>query len=231
MLLTPIEEERLLLFLAAELARRRRAKGLKLNHPEAVSLICDELMEAAREGKPYDEVLALGYRVLTEEDVLPGVPELLDRVQVEPLFEEGSLLVTLRYPIRSSAEPTLRSVLKVEHPEGDLQANLGRPTARVTVTNTLDRAVQVRSHYHFFEANRGLRFDRAISYGMRLDIPSGTAVRFEPGESKVVNLVAIGGRRRVAGFHGLVNASLDAPGSRDRALDAARKGGFLAEEA
>lgn len=103
MRLTPIEEERLTLFLAAELARRRRARGLKLNHPEAVALICDELYEAARDGKSYDEVRELGYRLLSEDDVLPGVPDMVGRLQLEPLFEEGSLLITLWYPIKKQA--------------------------------------------------------------------------------------------------------------------------------
>lgn len=101
--LTPVEQERLWLFLAAELARKRRAAGVKLNHPEAVALICDELIEAARAGADYDEVRALGHRVLAEEDVLPGVADLVDRVQVEPLFEDGSQLVTLYFPVKTDA--------------------------------------------------------------------------------------------------------------------------------
>lgn len=103
MRLTPVERDRLWLFLAAELARKRRAAGLKLNHPEAVALICDELIEAARAGKGYDEVRALGHRVLSEDDVLDGVAELVDRIQVEPLFDEGSLLVTLYFPIKTAS--------------------------------------------------------------------------------------------------------------------------------
>jgi urease subunit gamma/beta len=228
--LTPIEEERLLLFLAAELARRRLAKGLKLNHPEAIALICDELHEAAREGRAYDDVRDLGYRILTEDDVLPGVSALVDRIQVEPLFEEGSLLVTLHHPIRSMGQE-LSPVCGVRHPPGEILANVGRATGRVTVTNRLDRAVQVRSHYHFFEVNRGLDFDRAAAYGMHLDIPAGTAVRFESGETKSVDLVAFGGARRVIGFQGLVNDFLDAPGVREKALAAARRRGFISEGA
>lgn len=103
MKLTPVEKERLWLFLAAELARKRRAAGLKLNHPEAVALLCDELIEAARGGKSYDEVRALGHRILSTDDVLDGVADLVDRVQVEPLFEDGSQLITLYYPIKTSS--------------------------------------------------------------------------------------------------------------------------------
>jgi urease beta subunit len=87
--------------------------------------------------------------------------------------------------------------------------NAGRPTVRIEVTNRGDRPVQVGSHFHFFEVNRALDFDRAKARGMRLDIPAGTAVRFEPGDSKAVDLVAIGGARRVHGLNGLVNGLLD----------------------
>lgn len=103
MKLTPVEHERLLLFLAAELARKRRAAGLKLNHPEAVALICDEVVEAARAGRSYDEARAIGYATLSEADVLEGVADLVDRIQVEPLFEDGSQLVTLYFPIKNGA--------------------------------------------------------------------------------------------------------------------------------
>jgi urease subunit gamma/beta len=99
--LTPVEKERLWLFLAAELARKRRAAGLKLNHPEAVALICDEVIEAARAGRSYDEAREAGQAVLGEDDVLDGVADLVDRVQVEGLFEDGTQLVTLYFPIKN----------------------------------------------------------------------------------------------------------------------------------
>jgi urease subunit gamma/beta len=101
--LTPLEKERLWLFLAAELARKRRAAGLKLNHPEAVALICDEVIEAARRGRSYDEARDAGNAVLGEDDVLDGVADLVDRVQVEGLFDDGTQLVTLYYPIKNQA--------------------------------------------------------------------------------------------------------------------------------
>ncbi|MGA1597821.1 MAG: urease subunit beta [bacterium] len=104
-----------------------------------------------------------------------------------------------------------------------VEANSGRPTVTLTVHNTGDRPIQVGSHFHFFEANRWLRFDRESAYGMRLNIPAGTAVRFEPGDSKEVELVALAGARRVFGFNGLVNGDLDAPEVRKNALDAVRK--------
>lgn len=98
--------------------------------------------------------------------------------------------------------------------EGDIEINAGRARVTVEVANTGDRAIQVGSHYHFFEVNRALRFDRDAAYGMRLDIPSGTSVRFEPGDTKEAVLVAIGGNRRVFGGRGIVNGPLDEAGRR-----------------
>ena len=112
--------------------------------------------------------------------------------------------------------------------EGDVQLNEGRGTATVIVSNTGDRPVQVGSHFHFFETNRALRFDRERSYGMRLDIPAGTSVRFEPGDEREVGLVAIGGRRIVRGLNGLTEGSLDDPEIREAALRRAREKGFMA---
>lgn len=107
-----------------------------------------------------------------------------------------------------------------------VEINAGRPTFNLAVWNTGDRAIQVGSHFHFFEANRALRFDREAAYGMRLDIPAGTAVRFEPGDRKDVTLVAIGGTRRVHGLSGLVNGNLDSPPGRTQALLRMERRGF-----
>lgn len=112
---------------------------------------------------------------------------------------------------------------------GGIAANAGRRTTKVMVKNTGDRPVQVGSHFHFFETNRFLAFDREAAYGMRLNIAAGTAVRFEPGEAKQVELVDFGGLRIVQGFSGLVAGRLDAPGARERAVESARKAGFLFE--
>jgi urease subunit gamma/beta len=111
--------------------------------------------------------------------------------------------------------------------DGEIKANVGRATARVTVANTADRPIQVGSHFHFFEVNRALRFDRSSAYGMRLEIPAGTAVRFEPGEAKEVNLVALGGSRIVYGMNSLVMGSLDAAGAKAAALEKAKLEGYL----
>jgi len=107
-----------------------------------------------------------------------------------------------------------------------LELNAGRRTCTLQVNNTGDRPVQVGSHYHFFEANRALVFDRASAYGMRLDLPAGTAIRLEPGEVKTVQLVALSGLRRVYGGSGLVMGSLDDAGVQKRSLDQMRQRGF-----
>jgi len=104
-----------------------------------------------------------------------------------------------------------------------IDINTGRATRRIEVTNRGDRPVQVGSHCHFFEANRYLFFDRAAAYGMRLNIAAGTAVRFEPGDTREVELVAIGGRREVYGLNGLVDGALDDAAVRDRAMAAVRE--------
>jgi urease beta subunit len=111
--------------------------------------------------------------------------------------------------------------------EGDIVAFNGRQTVELIVANTGDRPIQVGSHCHFFEANRALRFDRERAYGFRLQVPAGTAVRFEPGEDKRVTLVSIGGNRVAYGINGLVNGRLDDPNVKARALAAAREQGFI----
>jgi urease beta subunit len=108
-----------------------------------------------------------------------------------------------------------------------VEINAGRPTVVVRVANTGDRAIQVGSHYHFFEVNRALHFDRAAAFGMRLDIPAGTAVRFEPGDRKEVTLVALGGTRRVSGLNSLTEGSTVGPDARARALRNAAERGFV----
>jgi urease beta subunit len=114
--------------------------------------------------------------------------------------------------------------------DGEIELNAGRRTEAIVVANTGDRPIQVGSHAHFFEVNRALHFDRVVALGMRLDIPSGTAVRFEPGDEKPVTLVAFGGAGFVAGMNGLVEGSISAPGARTWALSRARVQGFIAGE-
>jgi urease subunit gamma/beta len=202
--LSPKETDRLLLFLAAELARRRRVRRLRLNYPEARALIADEICEGARDGKSVAELMGVGARILTADDVMPGVPALVGTLQVEAMFPDGQKLVTIHDPIGAGHE-RLEGVEPGEYrlADGDVVLNEGRESARLTVRNLGDRPVQVGSHFHFFEVNPELEFDRAKAFGMRLDIPAGTAVRFEPGDEREVELVSLGGERRVHGLNRL----------------------------
>ncbi len=111
--------------------------------------------------------------------------------------------------------------------EGTIELNAGRETRTLTVSNTGDRPIQVGSHFHFFEVNKALRFDREAAYGMRLSIPAGTSVRFEPGDEREVDLVAIGGRRILRGLNGLTQGALDDPETREAAFGRAREQGFM----
>ncbi|SNT29757.1 urease subunit beta [Rhodococcoides kyotonense] len=212
--LTPKDEDRLMLFLAAELARKRRGRGLQLSYPEARALIADEVVEAARSGATVPEAAELGSNLLTEDDLLPGVAELVGTVQVEGFFDDGQKLVTIHDPIRPGTDSSSPEVEPGELivDDGEIELNAGRATAETTVVNTGDRPVQVGSHFHFYEVNRALDFPRATGYGMRLDIPAGTAVRFEPGEEREVRLVAFGGTREVYGLNNMTNTSIDEQG-------------------
>lgn len=225
--LSPKETDRLLLFLAAELARRRRDAGLGLNYPEARALIADEICEGARRGQSVSELMDLGGRILTTDDVMPGVADLIDVLQVEPMFEDGQKLVTVHQPIRPGKEAPGEAVVpgELRPADGDIELNAGRRQETLVVRNTGDRPVQVGSHYHFFEVNDALDFDRSSAFGMRLDVPAGTAIRFEPGDEHEVTLVELGGRRRVHGLNRLTEGETGAD-RRGDALDRAREGGF-----
>lgn len=225
--LSPRETDRLMLFLAAELARKRRARGLKLNYPEARALIADEILEGARDGQSVAELMAFGGTVLTTDDVLPGVDRLVGTLQVEGVFPDGQKLVTVHDPIRQGSEPVEGPVPgEVAVAEGDIELSAGRETRQMTVANTGDRPVQVGSHYHFFEVNPALDFDRRSAFGMHLDIPAGTAVRFEPGDERSIDLVAFGGERRVHGLNLLTNGSTADGADVDGAIARAAERGF-----
>jgi urease subunit gamma/beta len=189
MKLTPKEQDRLTIFTLAELARRRRARGIKLNYPEAVALICDEVMEEARAGRSYDEVIAHGKQVLTEADVMEGVADLASRIYVEPLFDDGTKLVVLHRPIQKVARETQQKESVPDSSQSDtITINAGKPTISLTVTNTSDHPVQITSHMPFWEINQRMHFDRELARGFHLDIPAGGATRWEPGETKEVRL-------------------------------------------
>ena len=218
MRLLPSERARLDTFLAAELARRRRARGLRLNQAEAVALIADEVLEAARDGRPYAEVERRGYEVLGVNDVLPGVPRLVTRIELEPLFADGHRLVVLDDPIaadgpRPAAEPAAPDWVGA--------------TATLTATNESSSPVGVTSHFHLFELNRQVRLDRRAAWGMRLAVEAGVKVVIEPGQTRELGARPFEGGRVVRGHGGLVDGPLDAPGALDAALERARERGYL----
>ena len=213
--LGPREVEKLMLHNAGFLAQKRYARGLKLNYVETVALVSAQLLEFIREGCSVAILMDRGKQLLGLDDVMSGVAEMLPEVQVEGTFPDGTKLITVHQPVcRQAGEPGLAlygsglsrqsAAVPVDNQssatpgeliceEGELEINAGRDSIELTVLNHGDRPVQVGSHYPFFETNPALLFDRAKSFDMRLNIPAGTAVRFEPGESKRVNLVTIGG--------------------------------------
>jgi urease subunit gamma/beta len=223
--LTPREKDKLLVAMAAQVARRRLERGVKLNYPEAIALISDFVAEGARDGRSVAELMEFGASILTTDDVLPGVAKRIGTLQVEGFFEDGQKLVTIHDPIGpgmvadDGPEPG-----EIVTADGVIELSPGRVTATLAVLNTGDRPIQVGSHYHFFEVNRALDFDREAALGMRLDIPAGTAVRFEPGEERDVGLVALGGDREVHGLNSLTCGPVD---DREAALAAARERGFM----
>lgn len=204
--LTAREQERLMIFTAADVARRRKARGVKLNYPEAMAILTAEILEWARDGKTVAEIMTLGANVLNAAEVMDGVAGMIHEVQVEATFPDGTKLVTVHDPIlRSSGQTQSRQTAQPGEyflEQAPIQANVGRRTLRVAVKQTGDRPVQVGSHYHFYEVNDALKFDRAAARGMRLNIPAGTSVRFEPGDEKEVELVEFAGAKVVLGHKG-----------------------------
>ena len=196
MRLTPWEEERLLIFTAAELARRHRAVGLELNAPEAMALICDAMLEAARAGAGYADVEAAGRAAVAQGDVMPGVRELVDEVRLEVLMEEGTRLVVLVDPLGSRDRPLEAGGPGAVRPAGpsDGPANPpARQTLELIVRSESGRVIRVSSHYPFHRVNTRLSFDRQAAAGYRLDIPAGVSERWAPGETRAVRLVRFGG--------------------------------------
>ncbi|MFN3685706.1 urease subunit gamma [Salinarimonas sp.] len=206
MKLSPREKDKLLVAMAAMVARRRLERGVKLNYPEAIALITDFVVEGARDGRTVAELMEAGAHVITADQVMEGVAEMIHDVQVEATFPDGTKLVTVHEPIRGSASTLVPGA--VTPMEGELVLNEGRETVELEVANTGDRPIQVGSHYHFAETNGALAFDREAARGMRLDIPAGTAVRFEPGQTRKVTLVPLAGERKVFGFQGKVMGAL-----------------------
>ena len=185
MRLTAWEEERLLIFTAAELARRHRDRGLLLNAPEAIALMCDAMLEAARADASYAEVEAAGHAAVKADEVLPGVAALVGDVRLEVLMGDGARLVVLREPLGPAGDDAPGSIRQA--PPVDRQD--ARERVELDVRNTSGRVVRVSSHYPFERVNRRLEFDRAAAAGAHLDIDAGSTERWAPGETRTVRLV------------------------------------------
>jgi urease subunit gamma/beta len=206
MKLSPREKDKLLISMAALVARKRLERGVKLNYTEAVALISDYVVEGARDGRSVADLMQTAARVISADQVMDGIPEMIKEVQVEATFPDGTKLVTVHEPVRGS-----HSTLKpgeVITAAGEIELNAGRAAITLTVSNSGDRPVQVGSHYHFYETNAALKFDREKARGMRLDIPAGTGVRFEPGQTRDVKLIAVEGERKIFGFRKQVMGKL-----------------------
>lgn len=210
--LNPREKDKLLLFTAALLAERRLERGLKLNYPEAIAFISMHIMEGARDGEAVSTLMSKGRELLSTDQVMDGVAELIHDVQVEATFPDGSKLVTVHEPIqpaRGASNAVFIQPGEVKTQAGQIELNESREVVTVAVSNEGDRPIQIGSHYHFFEVNPALRFDREQARGYRLNIAAGTAVRFEPGQERTVELVALSGKRQVFGFNQAIMGSLE----------------------
>ena len=231
MRLSPKEIDKLMLHNAGFLAQKRYARGLSLNYTESIALIASQILEFIREGKSVAELMNLGKKMIGLAEVMPGVAEMIHEVQVEGTFPDGTKLVTVHEPIcmeegdpelalygsglrRSQSRITVDNSHAANPGESIVQdepitLNQDRPAISLTVMNMGDRPVQVGSHYPFFETNPALKFNREKSYGKRLDIPAGTAVRFEPGERKTVELIAVSGEQIIYGGNALISGKLN----------------------
>ncbi len=190
MYLSPTEEDRLRVFTAAELSRRTLARGLRLNAPEAIALVCDEMHVAARGGASMEDVIEAGRAAVSADQLMDGVAGIAKEIRLEVLLNEGSRLLILRRPWGSGDGDAPGSV-RLE--AGDVELAPGRERRRLTVRNDSQRPVRVSSHYPFWRSNARLVFDRGAAREFRLDVPAGSSVRWAPGETKEVGLVRYGG--------------------------------------
>ena len=259
--LSPREVHHLQLYQIGRLAQQRLAQGIRLNHPEATALISTVLMERIRAGKyTVADLMKEGQKLLGRRQVMDGVPEMLDSVQLEATFPDGTKLLTVHSPItlkdghlEKAMEGSFLPIPPLELFEPEVPAKpkrkkppmfnippgaMASPDTPITlnaahtshlieleVQNTGDRPIQVGSHYAFTETNKALVFDRERAIGHRLNVPAGTAVRFEAGEPKSVTLVPLGGRRAVLSGNRLHEGSIDAA----VILPRIAQGGFLHE--
>ncbi|KAL4221785.1 Urease [Mactra antiquata] len=262
MRLSPREQESLLVHQCGALAQKRLARGLRLNHPEAVALIASQIQEYIRDGLTVSQLMTKGREMLGFRQVLPGVADMIGEVQVEGTFPDGTKLVTVHSPIcrqdgnlsialygsflpvpdlsifvqkldestekkESSFVVAPLSIKPGERfpKEGKRIMNEGRELISLKVTSKCDRPIQVGSHYNFIETNKRLYFDRAASYGFRLNIPAGTSIRFEPGEERMVDLVRIGGDQIVRGGNGLCDGKVS-PDNLSKVMEKVKQGDF-----
>jgi len=188
MQLNPTEEDRLRIFTAAQLARATLDRGVALNAPEAVAVLCDEMHLAARSGASWEEVRDAGIALAATTPVLDGVAELIPEIRLEVLLAEGTRLVVLRDPF-GTGQPGIR------FGEGDVSLVPDRERVKIQVTNTGERPIRISSHFPFWDANPHLSFDRGAARGFRLDLPAGDSLSWMPGETREVTLVALGGTR------------------------------------
>ena len=189
MRLTAWEEERLLIFTAAELARRQRDRGLRLNAPEAVALICDAMLQTARAGASYDEVEAAGRSAVSPDEVLPGVAALVPDVRLEVLMDDGARLVVLLEPLGPAGGDAPGAIRQADGTDDAVDD--GRSRLTLSVHNTSERVVRVSSHFPFERVNPRLVFDRVAATGFRLDLDAGSTERWAPGETREVRLVRL----------------------------------------
>lgn len=214
MALTPGESDRLLLFVQGQLARERRARGLRLNVPEATAYIADAICEWARDGMDLPSVRERARGLLTADDVLPGVPALMSDVRVEARFDDGTRLVVVSDPLGTGLEVTPGDPV----PTSDLE---------IEIRNEASTSIALSSHIHLAEVNPRLRLDRAAAFGRRLAIAAGATVWIRAGESVSVQTTPIGGARILVGNTGLVDGPLDDPDVRRVALESLRSCGYL----
>jgi len=190
MQLNPTEQDRLLVFATAQLARETLARGLALNAPEAIALVCDEMHLAARAGAAYEQVVDTGRSIAERTPVLDGVATIAAEIRLEVLLEDGSRLIVLREPF-GPADAGGPGAIRFA--PGDVELVPDRERRRLTVRNTSRRPVRISSHYPFWQVNPSLEFNREAARGFRLDLPAGDSLRWGPGEEREVELVAYGG--------------------------------------
>lgn len=231
MRIAPRDIEKLWLHTACVVAQKRYARGLKLNYPESIALLSGQILELIRDGHTIAEINKMAINILGTDDVLPGVPEMAEEVQVEGTFVDGTKMISIHNPIQKSNLPPdlalygsglVKNDLKIKTDnstgyipgntdiqEGDIEINKYRKTKLIEVTNNGSRPIQVGSHCNFVETNRYLSFDRNEAVGYRLNIPAGTAIRWEPNQTKAVELVEIAGDKIVLGGNNIVNGPIN----------------------